>query len=388
MVLYHAGGDPMPPSPRPDQLHLITQLLHDATLHDLAWDRAIATLTARFDCLRRNTDGSELPDRSVEFRLTGVRALAVGYDSVHLDTRPSQFEPPRRITAADLSAWPFKPQEAALWINSELVEDALDSARLTWLAGDGPSVREAPCTFCITFEPWYGFGGTPPLNVQLLAAGDDFTVTSAGVPLDLDEWEKQFAAWWQGWKEHWAAKRGDDEDDESAEFETAIPAGEPEPPDLSYRPPAEPVFDLPPSDVPPDLLRPIRDLFEAEHARDWARLARAFSGVDRSVEERARQLEAQSADTFGRWGYARAIDQWWQEGRRACVVVRGVEHTMPLEGDPAENREAVWTFALRHRHGRWVIATYSQGWASHGSANTLPARQKPWLKQWRSGRVW
>ena len=60
---------------------------------------------------------------------------------------------------------------------------------------------------------------------------------------------------------------------------------------------------------------------------------------------------------------------------------------MPLDGDPAENREAVWTFALRHRGGRWVIATYSQGWASHASANKLPAHQKPWLKQWRSGRV-
>ena len=377
----------MPPPPPQDQFRLVTQLLHDARLQALVWDRALATLTARFDCLRRSADGSDLADRTVELQLAGVCAVAVGYDPVHLDTRPSQFEPPRRIAADDLADWPFRLQEATLWINSDLAEDVLDSARLDWLAGDESQVRRSACTFCLTFDQWVDFG-MPPLHVRILASGDAFSITGGGVPLDLDEWEKQFAAWWQGWRGHWAAKGDrDDEDEAPAEYETAIPAGEPEPPDLSYRPPAEPVFELEPSDVPPDLLGPIRDLFEAQHARDWARQARAFPRADLSIEEHARQLEEQSPNTFGTWGYPRCVDKWWREGRRACVIVRGVEHTMPLDGDPAQNREAVWTFALRHRHGRWVVATYSQGWASHASGDKLPARQKPWLKQWRSGPV-
>lgn len=346
----------------------------------------MATLTARFDCLRRNTDGSEMADRTVEFRLGNVTTLAVGYDSAFLETRPSQFDPPRRITGDELADWPFRPQEAALSINSTVIEDALDSARLDWLAGDEPTLRDARCTLCLTFDQWGDFG-KPMLPVQLLAGGDDLAITSGGLPLDLSEWAKEFEAWWTGWQEHWAA-RGEGGDDETGEYDTAIPAGEPEPPDLSYRPPAEPVFALEPTDAPPEVIRPVRDWFESQHERDWVRLARVYPCTQRSVKERAKELEEwNTGHNFGRWGYPRRIDQWWQEGRRACLVVRGIEHEMPLEGDPAENRETVWTFALRHRGGEWIIDTHEQGWPGFGSAPNLPVRQKPWLKQWRSGAV-
>jgi hypothetical protein len=95
----------------------------------------------------------------------------------------------------------------------------------------------------------------------------------------------------------------------------------------------------------------------------------------------------ESGDDFGRWGFARALDDWWIEGRRACAVVRGIEHEMPQEGDPAENRESVWTFALRWRECRWIIDSYVQGWPRFGSAKKLPSRRKPWLKRWQSGLV-
>lgn len=380
-------------------LKRIERLLHDATVADVTWDRALSLFTLRFNCLRRNPDGSDMDDRAVEFRLTGVRVIAVGYDSASLEMRPSRFEPHRRVTPGDLADWPFRPQEASLRIDSAaVVEDALDSARLDWLAGNGPDLRAAPRTFCLTFDQWTDFG-MPVIHVRLLVGGDKFTVVDGGgVPFDVEVWEQQFEAWWSGWQRHWASKPDEEDEDGddnaegegggASEYETAIPAGEPEPPDPSYRPPPEPVFALEPTEAPPEVLRPVRDWFEGHHARDWARMARAYPHPEEPVEERAAKLEEWSCGhDFGRWGYARSVDDWWVDGRRACVIVRGVEHEMPSEGDPAGDREAVWTFALRHRVGGWVIDTYSQGWPGFGSAPKRRAAEKPWLKEWQSGTV-
>ena len=378
----------------PATLGRIRALLHDATLLDVAWDRPLGTLVARFDCLRRHPDGTDLTDRTVAFTLAGVRAVAVGYDSTSLEDRPSAFEPPQHVTAGELADWPYRPQEAALWINSALTEDAVDAARVDWLAGGEPDLRAAGCTFCLTFDQWGDFG-MPMIRVWLLAGGDDFKISSGGgLPLDLDLWEGQFDGWWKGWRAYWALKPNDDTDERGGggggarEYETAIPAGEPEPPDLSYRPPAEPPFVLEPTDALPDLLRPFRDWFEGHHAGDWHRVARAYPAPDQLPRERAAQLEGwKTGHDFGRWGYARSIDGWWAEGGRACVVVRGIEHEMPSEGDPAGNRETVWTFVLRHRGGAWVIDTYSQGWPGFGPANKLPPAEKPCLGRWTAGEV-
>jgi hypothetical protein len=117
-------------------------------------------------------------------------------------------------------------------------------------------------------------------------------------------------------------------------------------------------------------------------------MAHAFPQPDKPVDERARNLEGWNcAHDFGRWGYARSVERWWVEGRRACVVVRGVEHAMAADDDPATNQETVWTIALRNRRGEWCIDTYSQGWPAFGSAEKLDEKHKTWLKRWKSGRV-
>jgi hypothetical protein len=302
------------------------------------------------------------------------------------ETRPSQFNPPRRITPEELADWPFRVQEASLWINSALAEEALESARLDWLLGNEASFRESPCTFNFFFDQWGDFG-MPMLHVRLLIGGDDFTVTSGGLPLDIDEWAEQYEAWWKGWKNHWDSKV-EATDDESSEYDTAIPAGKPEPPDLSYRPPDEPVFDLEPTDAPHELVHAIREYFESHHHRDWATMARVYPYSILSAEERAKQLERQNlTDDFGRWGFIRSIDDWWQEGSRACVVVRGIEHQMAFEEYPAKDCESVWTFSMRYRGGGWIIHGYSQGWPAFGSAKQLSLEQKPWLKRWKSGSI-
>ena len=370
----------------PSQLRHIEELLHEATLQSANWDRMLGTLTARFNCLRGNADASEMGDRTVEFKLTGAAAVAVGYDSPRIETRPSQFLPPRRISERELADWPFRTQEATLSINSAAIEDALDAARLDWNVGNEVHLRASPCTFCLLLDQWRDFG-LPVINVWLVAGGEDFTITAAGTPLDLDEWSRQYDAWWKGWREHWDAK-GADTDDGAGAYDTFIPAGKSEPPDLSYRPPAEPIFELEPTDVPPNLIRPVRDWFEARHERDWVRMAQAFPAPDVPAVERARRLEEGGTSwEFGRWDYVRGIDQWWQEGRRGWLEVRGIQHKMLFDGESAENRETVWSFALRHRGGQWIIDTFSQGWPGFGSAPKLEATRKPWLKRWRSGRV-
>jgi hypothetical protein len=271
------------------------------------------------------------------------------------ETRPSHFEPPGRITAEELADWPFRVQEAELWINSPLIQEALESARLDWSVGDEASIQECPCTFCLMFDQWGDFG-TPMLHVRLMPGGDDFTVMSGGLPLDVDE--------------------------------LAIPAGKPQTPDFDYRPPAEPIFDLEPTDVPPGLIGCIRQYFESHHHRDWDGMAGVNPNESMTSAERTRQLESRHlGDDFGRWGYARYVDNWWQEGSRACVVVRGIEHRMAFGNYATENRETVWTFSLRLRGGVWIIAGYSQGWPGFGSAQELPSERKLWRQNWKSGTI-
>jgi hypothetical protein len=236
------------------------------------------------------------------------------------------------------------------------------------------------------FDQWTDFG-MPVNHVNVVVAADSFDISSGGMPLDLDEWELQYQAWWQGWKEHWET-RGNGGPEEPSEFERAIPAGVGEPPDLAYAPPTESAFALEKTDVPAEIVRPIRDWIESQHERDWLRMALIYPCPDEVAEDRAKKLmEWNTGHLFGRWAYARSIESWWAETKRACVVVRGIEHQMPIEGDPAENRETVWTFALRKREGIWTIDTYSQGWPGFGSARVLSAKEKPWLKNWRAGVV-
>lgn len=361
-----------------ETFRLIGQLLHDASVLDVTWNPALATLAIRFDCLRSSTDGSELNDRSVEFNLTDIQAVAIAYESASPEVRPSQFELTRRITPDELTDWPYRTQEAGLWIDSEMAEEALESARLDWMVGDEPMLIKSPHTFCLAFDQWADFG-MPIIQVRILVGGGTFTITSGGIPLDIDDWSNQYAAWWAAWKKHWDSKKSNSTET-PVDFDTAIPAGESKPPDLTYRPPTEPPFALEPTDCHPGLLAPIQTFLESHHELDWMRMARVYPSRDETLEDRAEQLRAwKSGHDFGRWWYARSIDQWWQEGRRASVTVRGIEHEMPSEGKSHENREFVWTFRLRQPIGEWMIQGYSQGWPSFRSAKAIPVEKKPWL---------
>jgi hypothetical protein len=365
----------------------VSELLHDARLRHLEWDPALGRLSLEFECLRREVDGSELPDPAVAFRLDGVRAIVAGYESGLFGVRPSAYRPQRLLEEDDLRSWPFNPAEAYLSVNSHACrEDVLEAPLTRWLAGDRDALDGCDFRVGLTFDhtPMLGI---PTNTVRLLIGCENIEIWSGAVPLDLETWGEQYAAWWASWRKYWEEKQDGEGEGEGRLEDTIIPAGEPEPPDLSYQPPREPPVRWEPTDAPAELLRPITDWFEAKHQRDWSRLARAYPNRDRTPEQRAEQLAGWAEHDFGRWGYARQVDDWWVEGVHAEVTVRGVEHVMPDGEDPGSNTESVWTVRLRRQGDGWVIRTWCQGWPPHGSAPARPTAEKPWLHRWSSGPV-
>ena len=131
-----------------------------------------------------------------------------------------------------------------------------------------------------------------------------------GAPLDIETWESQFEAWWAGWQAHWSARRDIKPGEEQAALEdTFIPAGQPELPDLSYRPPAAAPFLLSVPTTPAELLKPIEDYHTGLHERDWARVAAAYPCFDQKPGERAARLQEQLlGHDYGRWVYVRHVD--------------------------------------------------------------------------------
>lgn len=365
---------------------LYTELLHDARLQQLDWEPAIGRMSLYFHCLRRCPDGSPVSDPVVEFKITGVSAIIAGYESGLLPgPRPSAYNLRRRITIEHFQDWPFQGQEAYFTVNSAAaVDEAKHSSISDWLLGTPDELVACALRIGLSFEHT-AMLGLPTNSITLVISCDGLETLSSGVPLDLDTWSEQFTAWWQGWQEHW--NRKNDNNTDPCEEDTFIPAAESPPPDRTYRPPQEPAVDWQATNARKELLQPLSDWFEGRMQGDWLRVAYAQPHLDYSSAEWAAKLEERTQFDFGRWDYARQIDEWWIEGMYAEVAVRGVEHTMPNEDSPGSNVETVWNFKLRMREGRWIIRTYCQEWPPYGSAPMKPLSEKAWLSGWRSGSV-
>ncbi len=366
-----------------DELYEISRLLHDASLTDLNWDPRLRTLRLCFSCLRRNLDGSPIEDPTVELRLGGVEEIVAYYSPGIIGVKPSEFDLENRLTAGDLELWPGSPDEAQLTIDSPHAEFMTATSCIKEVLFTEPDrVRVERC-----LQVYLSF---PPLTCLPIAAESGIAVAcnsvqpySAGVFLDIDAWKAEFDAWWTGWQEHWAvSEQQDDQESDAAVEDTFIPTAETTPPDLSYRQPARPPFQIEPTDAPGELLGPIIEFHEGMHQRNWPRMASAWPYFDRTPAEQASQLAFQYLGyDYGRWIYIRQIDSWWCEGNRACVVVRGIEHLAPDAEEPATNQETVVTYDLRRHRNYWVIATWSQGWPRYGSAPKLSGTPA-WMKGW------
>ena len=131
--------------------------------------------------------------------------------------------------------------------------------------------------------------------------------------------------------------------------------------------------------------RDIVDIFEIEQGPAHIEMYMTERGpklVDIAARLSGNQhiIERMMGDEFGSWNYAREIEGWWIEGRRAHVRVLGVKHYMPMDNDPAENQFAHWNFALRLRNDEWKIHSYSEG-------GYLTAEGRGWVSRWRSGTI-
>jgi hypothetical protein len=351
----------------------IPLLLHDARLSDFGWDRYLKILHLSFQCLRRNVDGTPIEDSTVDLKLDGVRGIIAYYSPASVLVRPSEFKLDNRIALADLEDWSYGSMEAHLVINSLQAEFELTTACVREaLVGDAEQQRgESPLRVYVSFEPHKY--GTQGVMTGLAIDCESLEPFTNGVPLDIETWVRQFEAWWAAWRHHWSEQGKNEEGEQEPVMEdTFIPAGQPDPPDLSYRPPSAAPFLLPPTNAPGELLKPIEDYHTGLHERDWPRVAAAYPFFDQDPNERAARFREQFLNyEFGRWVYVRHIDSWWCEGNRACVVVRGVEHVKGDDDSPSRNEETVITYGLRRFRQTWVIATWSQGWPRFGSAEKL-----------------
>jgi hypothetical protein len=344
-----------------DQLAKLSQLLQDAHLADGSFAEDAATMKLVLHCLRREGDGADLSEQPLRLELTGVSAMAVVHDPLWPHDRPSALEVPSESDVVGLDPWPFVDDVVSATKNSATDAETVElGAWVRWFLGDQKVGLACPIRLCLEFPP----AGEPEQRRLVWIACESVGVFEGEKAFDFDRWLGQSEAWWRYWDARWKEK---DEQREEAprrgKGDSMIPVPPTEAPDLSYRPPDWPAFELSSTDAPQELLDPLRDWFESVLERDWARRAASEPELDRTRDEQVvstkRRFENQE---FGRFGYARSIDEWWVEGDRAFVRVHGTEHRMPVGDLPAEDLSSVWEFALRRRGGRWCVAGYSQGW--------------------------
>jgi len=293
----------------------------------------------------------------------------------------SEFAVEEPLSESALSNWQVSPSEISVHVNSQHQALGMETACQTeWFLGSpsesGPDVVDVH----LVLEPRNY--GADAFETGIFIRCEVIQPMAEGASLDLNEWRQQFDAWWRGWEQHWADQYDNEEPASPSVVEdTFIPAGEEPNPNPTYRPPSQPPVLLDNTDVPLPLLQPLIDFHEAHHSQDWQRMAECCPDLDMLLTECSSQLQEQHQGCeFGRWIYLRHVDSWWQESRRACIVVRGIEHAMPDEEDPATNEETVVTYGLRKYGDSWIIWTWCQGWPQHGSAPALEEQQS-----WRDG---
>lgn len=367
----------------------IKPLLHDATMAGISFARDVRRIAVRLKCLRRNEDGSELADPHVVFEVDGVTAVGFSFESQEVGVRPSLVRPPTAENAlAEMER--FAGVEGFIELNAPGAENvALSGLGVCWIDGCERDFTASAQRLLIIVERVPSVA-SQLLNYTMIIGGVDLRILSDGAFLPIEQWKAQFAAWWDGWKEHWK-KASDDPDNEfeDVEYDVVIPAGEDPAPDLTYRPPNEPVFALQPTDVPQELLVPVRDWFEGHHQRDWLRMARAFPLPATPESDRAAELAEmyEGPDLFGCWEFAREVDEWWVEDRRAAIRIWGVEHFFPVDEYPATNSEHWWTFDLHRADRGWIIRRYSSGSVGSESEPKADQRSRVWATDWKSGPI-
>lgn len=170
----------------------IPPLLHDARLSDCRWDGHLKTFVLSFQCLRRNLDGTNIENSTVNLKLSDVARIQTHYSPASVTVKPSEFVTGSRLKRTDLDEWRHGAVDASLAINSPQAEFEMETAYAReLLVGDLESCpHESPLRVHITFEPNnYGPQGTP---TGLSIGCDSLATFAIGVPLDIETWKLQF----------------------------------------------------------------------------------------------------------------------------------------------------------------------------------------------------
>ncbi|HYE63294.1 MAG TPA: hypothetical protein VD997_14985 [Phycisphaerales bacterium] len=351
---------------QPHDLTKLDDLLHDSRLRRVHSPRP-DQLELTFHALR--AAAGAVIEAPVLIRFDQLRAVGLGYDT-NPAVRPSQLRLATRPRAEDLARWPGVEADCFATGNvtthgHSLIDDLL--------LGTPEDFTTAPVRISFLFEqPWRA--GGEHVEVDLNIAAGAISAIADGAELPVDTWERQYDEWWRLWSSEWEKPEGPDHPDLAA----AIPGGKPDarPP---TPPPDQPAFEVSADELPAELAAPLRDWYEGSVTQDWHRVAASYLNICISAESRANDLE-QTAVSLQSWPFARMIDDWWIEGKAACVAVRGIEHSAGDDG--GEALESVWTFSLVQTHGAWKIRTHMQGWPAYRSAKRIAWWRKPWKRRW------
>ena len=210
---------------------LIGDLLHDAQLIDLTWDQQACCVRMTCECLRKNTDGSELADTAVDLIFADVRAVAIFWQPASHEVRPSQCPRFADATIEGVREVFAGAGTLGLSVCEQPYQYELETAcGVRWVAGDSNAAESGDCRFAV--DAWCDPGSYGPKDilVRLAIFCDRIDIEADSVPLALEQWHDQFAAFWDDWKEYWDEQDGDSEEDEDGDEpvpeDAAIPAGQ------------------------------------------------------------------------------------------------------------------------------------------------------------------
>ncbi len=341
----------------------IQELLHDARLLSFKWKEYYSEINFTFDCLRRNLDLSKMSNCQVDIILLGVKKIAAYYNPSLAETPLSKAILLNPFSINDLETWSLPPSEALLCINSQHEAFNMHSSwKLDWLLNNSDDPGTAPPYYAnlIFLLSKSGHG----INERsLYFEFDSIHILSNGAPLSIDEWGKQYEAWWKNWEEYWHKEYSSrfQADNLQIEEDKFTPLVIDPGLDFNYRPPTQPPFQVQKTNIPDELIHPIREFTEGHHNQEWHRMAQVWPNFDKTLKEQMNYFEQQYLfDEFGSWIYIRSIENWWQEDAQASITVKGFEHWMPDEDSPATDKQTVITYSLRKHHNKWIIWNYSQ----------------------------
>lgn len=358
----------------------ITPLLHNARLTELSHKDGTVSLT--LECLRRNPDGSELDDESLELRLFKVENVIAYYDPFRFHIRPSTLQPDETISPTELEQCSFNKQPVTVSIDSEEARfDMLSSSRSIVLVGDLPDESLSRDHYlCLTFLPVETVEES--CTTSFYFSFKELQMLAAGSTLNYELWSEQFVAWKEYWDRQWAGETETTNREQQSGVHH-VKSNEESPKIPDYDPPAQPPFRLNDQNAPDWLIEPIKNFHTGILHRDWNLVSSSLPAFDRESDKHISEIERRIlGNDYGCWIFIRQIDEWWEEDRRAYVVARGIEHCMPDEFGPATNMETVIYYLLKKHGDNWLIHDYSQGWPADGSAPVCD-REMPWLDEWK-----